>query len=132
MIFIPLSLPSLHYSISSLPPFISPSFYFPSSSIHTSLLLPPSLPLLLPASLLHSLSSSLPLLLPPSPPPSLSSSLPPSLPPLAHIQLEGVDRTPSSLSSRRHNVDIAIEFLKHEGVTLAGDPSKGIMLRIRR
>lgn len=44
---------------------------------------------------------------------------------LAHIQLEGVDRNPTSLTSRKFNIDKAIDFLKLEGVVIQGDPTKG-------
>ena len=44
---------------------------------------------------------------------------------VAHVQLDGVDRQPATLFSRRVNIDRAIEFLRKDGVAFQEDPVKG-------
>ncbi len=51
---------------------------------------------------------------------------------LAHTKLDGVDRYPTTSSSRRCNVERAIDFLKLEGISFQGDPAKGKKGQVRR
>ena len=43
----------------------------------------------------------------------------------AHTKLDGINREPTNLFSRRVNIDRAVEFLRKDGVNFPGDPVRG-------
>jgi len=46
----------------------------------------------------------------------------------ARVEIEGVERYPTSADARRINIELAVQFLRQDGVNLQPDPVKGLYI----